>query len=313
MALTHEFAWSASRASNFAQCRRRHYYHYYGGWQGWNRGAEPQRQQMYQLSKLTRMPMVTGDAVHQSLARYFQAKPGQVADAKAVSDWAVFQLRQCFGESQSEKWRQSASKFTHLAEHYYHEESLRDREAVAAYGKGFVERIERSVQGFFASRDLAWVRDASPDDYVFIEDRQNAFDSFTLHGTKIFGTPDFALRDADGHVHLYDWKTGRPRDADTFQLHVYAIFAREKWDVPLEQFTAYDAYLNDGEVVRCDITPASLAAAEERIQASSDAMRALHFDADRGMGDPELFPRIPLDSPAARACGRCNFRELCGR
>ncbi|MFP8881723.1 MAG: PD-(D/E)XK nuclease family protein [Myxococcota bacterium] len=313
MALTHEFAWSASRASNFEVCRRRHYYHYYGGWLGWDRGAEPERQQMYQLSKLTRMPMVAGNAVHQSLARYFREKPGHLADAKDVTDWAVSQLRQCFKESQSGMWRQRPAKYTHLAEHHFREDSVRDREAVTAYGKSFVERIERCVQGFFAMSDLAWVRDASPDDYVFVEDQESAFDSFTLQNIKIFGTPDFALRDTAGHIHLYDWKTGRPTDVDAFQLHVYAILAREKWNVPLEQFTAYDAYLNDGKVVRCEITADSLTAAEGRIQASADAMRELHFDADRGLGDPEPFPRIPFDSPAAHACDRCNFREPCGR
>ena len=313
MALIHEFAWSASRASNFAECRRRHYYSYYGGWQGWNSREEPARQKIYQLGKLKRMPMVAGSAVHESLSSYFHAKPGHVADVKETTDWALSQLRESFRESQSGKGRQSPSKFTYLAEHYYHEDSVSDRAATANYGKRYVERIERCVQGFFALPELAWVRDASPDDYVFVENAQNAFGSFTLHDTKVFGTPDFALRDSNGHVHLYDWKTGRPTEDDVFQLHVYAIFAREEWGVPLDRFSGYDVYLDGGGVVRCEITPESLAAAEQRIQVSADAMRELHFDADRGMGDAEPFPLIHLDSPAVRACDRCNFRELCGR
>ncbi|NQZ97519.1 MAG: PD-(D/E)XK nuclease family protein [Myxococcales bacterium] len=313
MALTHEFAWSASRASNFAECRRRHYYSYYGGWLGWDSRAEPARREIYQLGKLKRMPMVAGSAVHESLSDYFHAKPGHVADVKETTDRALSKLRESFRESQSGKGRQSPSRFTHLAEHYYHEDSVKDRAAVASYGKHYVERIERCVQGFFALRELAWVREASPNDYVFVENSQNAFGSFMLRGTKVFGTPDFALRDGDGNVHLYDWKTGRPTEDDAFQLHVYAIFAREEWGVPLERFSGYDVYLDGGGVVRCEITAESLVAAENRIQASADAMRELHFNADRGMGDAEIFPLIPLDSPAARACARCNFRELCGR
>ncbi|MFP6639853.1 MAG: PD-(D/E)XK nuclease family protein, partial [Myxococcota bacterium] len=74
MALTHEFAWSASRATNFKECRRQHYFQYYGGWLGWERKQPPERQHIYQLAKLTRMPMVAGDAVHQSLAYSFRMK-----------------------------------------------------------------------------------------------------------------------------------------------------------------------------------------------------------------------------------------------
>ncbi len=313
MDLPHEFAWSASRASNFAECRRRHYYSYYGGWLGWKPESEPARRKIYQLGKLQRMPMAAGSAVHESLSAYFQAKPDHVADVKETTDWALGQLRESFRESQSGKWRQSLSKFTYLAEHYYGEDSVSDRAATASYGKRYVERIERCVQGFFTLRDLAWVREASPDDYVFVETSENKFGSFKLDDLKVFGTPDFALRDGDGNVHLYDWKTGRPTEDDAFQLHVYAIFAREEWGVPLERFTGYDVYLDGGAVVRCEITPESLSAAESRIQSSADAMRELHFDAGRGMGDAEAFPLIPLDSPAAGACARCNFRELCGR
>ena len=77
MALIHEFAWSASRAAGFRECQRAHYYKYYGGWLGWEKRQPAERQQMYQLNKLTRMVMLTGDAVHRSLADYFRRKPGR--------------------------------------------------------------------------------------------------------------------------------------------------------------------------------------------------------------------------------------------
>ena len=46
-----------------------------------------------------------------------------------------------------------------------------------------------------------------------------------------------------------------------------------------------------------------------------DSIRLLFVSArrDRSLGDPEDFPKIPLDAPESRACRRCRFRELCGR
>lgn len=313
MALTHEFAWSASRAANFKECRRKHYFQYYGGWLGWDRKQPRERQHIYQLGKLTRMPMVAGDAVHQSLAYLFRMKHVRECTEDEIIKRALDILRSKYKESQDEDWRRSASKFAHLAEHYYKEEVVQDRESVAAYGTEYVERITDAVRGFFSLQDLDWVREAPHEDYVFVEDDQTSYDSFDFEGTKVYGSPDFALRDTDGHVHLYDWKTGRPSEHDAFQIHVYAVYARIKWDVPLEQFSGYDAYIREGDVTACEITPDSMARAENEIRQSIADMRELHFNADLTMGDPEPFPKIPAESPETRICRKCRFRELCDR
>ncbi len=316
MALIHEFAWSASRAAGFRECQRAHYYKYYGGWLGWEKRQPAERQQMYQLNKLTGMAALAGTAVHTQLAQYFHMRPAHTADAKEIAERASDMLRRGYQESATGQWKQSASKFTHLAEHHFQEDCVADRDAVAEYGRRFVERIEQCVDGFFASEGLAWVRDADPSLYLFVEDDKSAFDTFEYEGTKIFGSPDFVIRDEDGHVHLYDWKTGRPSRNDAFQLHVYALYARIKWGVPVEEFSGYDAYLQTGDVVKCEITPESMGEAEQAIRDSIGAMRELHFDADEGMGEREPFLMLGGEAPDPgdlRVCGRCNFREVCGR
>ena len=312
MALTHEFAWSASRARGFGECKRAHYYQYYGGWLGWDRDEPEERQRTYRLGKLQRMNMLTGNVVHSCVARYFREKPQREMEAEELSEMAADMLRKSFRESQEGLWRRSASKYTHLAEHHYQEEVVRDRAAVAEYGGGFVQRIRDCIRGFFESPDLAWVREAAPDTYVHVE-QENSFDSFDFEGTKVFGIPDFAIQDARGLVHLYDWKTGGPSKNDAFQLHVYALYADVEWEVPVERFRAYDAYLGKRQVVACEIDEKSLDEARARIRASIEAMRELHFNADEGMGDATPFPQIPANSPEARTCRSCRFRELCDR
>lgn len=316
MALSHEFAWSASRAAGFRECQRAHYYKYYGGWLGWEKNQPAQRQQMYQLNKLSRMVSLAGTAVHTQLAQYFHMRPGHTADAEEIAERATQMLRQCYQESAQEQWKRSASKYTHLAEHHFQEDCVADRDAVAEYGTSFVERIKRCVENFFSSEDLAWVREADPNLYLFVEDDKSAFDTFQYEGTKIFGSPDFVIRDEGGHVHLYDWKTGRPSKNDAFQLHVYALYARIKWDVSVEDFSGYDVYLQTGDVVKCEITKESMVAAEQEILDSIAAMRVLHFNADEGMGAREPFLMIGGEEPSPgdlRVCERCSFRELCGR
>ena len=86
--------------------------------------------------------------------------------------------------------------------------------------------------------------------------------------------------------------------------------------VPVEEFSGYDAYLQTGDVVKCEITPESMVEAEQAIRDSIGAMRELHFDADEGMGEREPFLMLGGEDPGAedlRVCGRCNFREVCGR
>ncbi|MAI79428.1 MAG: hypothetical protein CL917_10840 [Deltaproteobacteria bacterium] len=313
MALTHEFAWSASRAANFKECRRQHYFQYYGGWRGWERKAPLERQRMYQLGKLTRMPMVAGDSVHQNLAYYFRMKHVRECSEEEIITRAHNMLRSKYMESQNQEWRRSASKFTHLAEHYYKESVVQGRDAIATYGSEFVQRITDSVKGFFALPDISWIISASPEDYIFVEDDESSYDSFDFEGTKIYGSPDFALRDHEGNIHLYDWKTGRPSKHDTFQIHVYALYARIKWDIPLEKFFGYDVYLTNGQLTPCKITPETMELAEHEIRKSIADMRELHFNADLGMGDRDPFPLIPIGSPESRTCTRCRFRELCDR
>ena len=71
MALVHELSWSASRARMFQKCRRRYYLQYYLAWKGWDRQASDERQRAYLLKKMTRMPMLAGDALHRALEEWF--------------------------------------------------------------------------------------------------------------------------------------------------------------------------------------------------------------------------------------------------
>lgn len=318
MAIVHELSWSTSRARTFDSCRRKYYHDYYLSWLGWGRNADPERRKAYLLKKMTRMPMFAGDIVHRAIAEYYARRDqGQTWTAPEAIQWAVNELRRGYKESRDGGWKARPAKSVRLAEHHYHEARIDEGSGEAAkYGKRYVDRITECLQTFFDAPELALCREVQPGDWLACEEMS----TFELFDTKVFAVPDFAFVDRAAtaenggatSVQIIDWKTGAPREADRFQLEVYAFYAREHWQVDPLRTTAIDAYLGDGSLVEVHLTEDVLDGALARIETSLNEMKAVHFDADASKGDPEAFPMVP-EAEAARACSTCGYRELCDR
>jgi hypothetical protein len=327
MAIVHELSWSTSRARTFDSCRRKYYYDYYLSWLGWGRNADPERRSAYLLKKMTRMPMFAGDIVHRAIERYYSRRDqGQPWTSEEAIDWAVTELRRGYKESRDGGWKARPAKSIRLSEHHYGESRIDEASGEAGrYGKRYVERIRECLNTFFEAPELRSVREVEPGDWLACEEMS----TFELFDTKIFAIPDFAYVDREGEsapsqegagevggggpaVKIVDWKTGAPREADRFQLEVYAFYARERWKVDPLKTTAVDAYLGDGSLAEVQITDEVLAGALARIESSLTEMKAVHFDADASKGDRESFPMVP-EAEAPRACSSCSYRELCDR
>jgi len=319
MALAHALSWSVSRAGTFDACRRRYYLDYYLGWNGWLRSAPESRQLAWRLKKMTRMPMLAGDVLHQAIAEHFDRRAeGRELPREELLALALKKLRAGYKESRDGAglWRDKPSQSVHLAEHHY-EESCVDESTSAAgdYGKRFVGRLEAGAACFFEESRLAAVREVAPGDLLCVEGRAPArrdvrdLPTIELACTPVYAIPDLALR-LDGRVHVYDWKSGSPRPQDEFQLGVYALYAAETWGVAPEEVVCVDAYLTRGELVEKVHTREELEAIQARVEASLAEMRDLHFAADDDLGDEAAFPRVEEGS---RECESCNYRQLCDR
>ncbi len=311
MAIVHELSWSVSRAGTFQACRRRYYIDYYLSWRGWERTAPEERKRAYLLKKMTRLPMLAGDCLHTALEGWFQAKlRGEEKSADQVTAEAVTRMREGYKTSRDGAWRARPSKLTHLAEHHYEEPRIDESTGAAGeYGTRYRERIEQGVAAFFELPELERVREADPADYLALEE----MGTIELFGTKAFAIPDFAFRTVDGDrrtIHIYDWKTGKPREQDRFQLAVYVFYAGEKWGAKPEECVCVDAYLPTREIATMSFDAEAMEPVMDRVETTLAEMRAVHFDADEGTGDPEAFPMVEEGS---RECSTCNYRELCGR
>ena len=309
MAIVHELSWSVSRAGTFAACKRRYYHDYYFSWRGWERSAPAGRRQAYLLKKMTRLPMLAGECLHQALQRFFTARQagGELGSEEVIRD-ALGQFRDGYRCSRDGKWRERPSKLVRLAEHHYEEEAIDEASGAAAeYGKHFVKRIESAVKNFFAMPALAPAREADPSGYLALEE----MGTIDLLGVRAFAIPDFAFREQSDQIRIYDWKSGKPREQDLFQLATYVLYAVAKWQATPEDVICIDAYLPQGELTVQSFQPFELEATMARIESSLGEMQAVHFDADRSEGDPEAFPMVAEEN--SRECSTCNYRELCGR
>ena len=112
---------------------------------------------------------------------------------------------------------------------------------------------------------------------------------FQLDGTKVWLAMDLA-RDTEAGVEIYDWKTGRGRDADAAQLRVYALYAALEWTVPAERIRTHAVYLRNGEIVSEVLDDAALAATRADIGASAERLRALLADPEHNVAREPDFP-----------------------
>jgi len=62
-----KFSWSFSRHKIFTACKRKYYYLYYGSWGGWEANADEKVRKLYQLKKMTNLPMLVGEVVHRTI------------------------------------------------------------------------------------------------------------------------------------------------------------------------------------------------------------------------------------------------------
>ncbi len=310
MAIQHELSWSASRAGTFDSCKRRYYFDYYLSWLGWGNRADPPRREAYLLKKMTRMPMLAGDLVHQAIEAWLKERQrGGSMTREAMMEFAIEGLREGYRTSRNGTWKSRPSKLVHLAEHHFKEPCIDEQDGSAGdYGKRYLERMQQSINNFLDSPALAPAREAEPAGYLACEEMS----TFEFEGTKVYAIPDFAFRDASGVVHVYDWKTGRPSARDAFQLAVYVEYAVSSWGADPDNVVCYDAYLGTGDLVEQRLKPEEREEMRARMVETMAAMREVHFNADKGVGNELQFPMVVDPGQGGFPCSGCNYRGVWG-
>lgn len=292
-----EFSWSPSRHRMFESCKRQYYFNYYGSWGGWDKDADTQTQLLYRLKKITTVPQLVGTVVHDAISHALRAlQVGRPIHPSAIETYAQKLFGQHLLVSEEQRWRYSASQYTNLFEHYYNEPFTETDQIDSA------NHISTSLNAFFASDAYATLQSARSEDYLTIE----KLTDFTLADTKIWVVLDVAIR-RDESVYIFDWKTGRERQADRHQLAVYALYATSQWGVALSDLHLQDIYLQTNTERTLDLSPDDLDQTRIFVTESVQKMRALLDDPEQNTASQDAFPM----TANTHLCTTCPFKAVC--
>ncbi len=292
-----EFSWSPSRHRMFESCKRQYYFNYYGSWGGWNKDADAQTQLLYRLKKITTVPQLVGAVVHDAISHALRAlQVGRPIHPSDIETYAQKVFHQHLLVSKKQRWRYSASQYTNLFEHYYNEPYTETDQIDSG------NHISTSLNAFFASGAYATLQSARPEDYLTIEDLTD----FTLANTKIWVVLDVAIR-RNKSVYIFDWKTGRERQADRHQLAVYALYATSQWGVALSNLQLQDIYLQTNTEQTLDLSQDDLDQTRIFVTESVQKMRALLDDPEQNTASQDTFPM----TTNTYLCTTCPFKAVC--
>ena len=302
--LTNDFTWSKSRHEKFQECLRAYYYQYYGSWGGWEAPAGSSVRELYVLKKLSSRWQWAGSVVHDALKQLLARarRTGQFRMLGEVLARTRDLARRQWSISREKSYWREASRITGLVEHEYAEPVANEE-----WKRIWDEVIEGSLRAFYASETFGLIRDTPREKWLTVDE----LDSWLFEGTKIWVAVDFAFTDADGTIHVVDWKTGRERAVDHTQVGIYALYAQQKWGVALQAVMGGLVYLSTptGDRVSVSADPAALEACKDAMRRSISAMQERLYDAARNVARLEQFSQLP----EREACHRCPFRRPCGR
>jgi CRISPR/Cas system-associated exonuclease Cas4 (RecB family) len=306
--ITNEFAWSWSRHENFYQCPRKIYWQHYGSWGGWEDDAPPDAVLSYRLKQIKSMAMLVGELFHDVIAERLRMRadapaPVPVAQIKEEIERRFLKRLRESGDRDWERFGQP-KKYAIIFEDYYGpgvSAAMRDV-AIAQIG-ACAEVLARSAYGRRAfevpKRRLRIVDPQSFDDKKILVD-----------GTVVYAAPDLEVEDAQGMLHIIDWKTGRTGKANVAQLAVYGLLVSEKLGAPIENISAHLVYLATGQVELRENLREGVGEVRRMISTYTADVRSRLTDvAGNVAGDIDQFPMTENRS----LCRRCNFREICGR
>ncbi len=296
------FSWSASRHGMFEDCPRAYFFHYYLAL-GKARGADRARGfEAKRLRSMTSVPMWIGSCVHDAIESALKAvRAGEIVDLDRVREQMLERMRGDYVASRDDLAKQRRDYRTLVRFHEHEYGPVPEPSAWKAAADDAVEMFHRWGQLSY----LPDVQSLDAGQILGIED----LDSWEFHGVPVWVKIDLAYRDAEGSVHILDWKTGRRVTPENpTQMTGYAIYAQRNWNVELEALRVREVYLRlENPEKVCEVSEETLALAQDKILESIRSMIG-------ALENPAVNVAVEQDFPAAPAdwrCSRCFFRGIC--
>lgn len=279
-------AWSLTRYGALRECARMYWYRYYAGYDE-EFGAERVRR----LAALVSVPLVVGQVVHEVIGRLLE----RLRRSDAALDMA---------------------RFAAYTESVFGKLWVPERMVEAHYGgrvpaaEEELRRVRGCLESFLGSPRFGWLK-AQP-----LEERDSwVVESPDLGRSTVEGVPayfkvDLVVPFGDGVVVL-DWKTGRRTAGRERQMAAYAVWATRVAGFDASEVVTVLAFLGSVyEEEERRFGEEELEAFTEGIRREYEELRSYCADAERNVPKGKEVFAMTED---LSLCGRCNFRELCGR
>lgn len=299
MNIQNEFSWSKSRDELFNECKRKYYFNHYGCWGGWDQTAPERIRELYVLKNLSTRHIWIGQVVHEIIKYYLiQLKTGNNLTLSHLVFILKKKLKEDYDCSEAGIYKKFPKKKCGLVEHEYKYLISKDE------WDELFKTAENCITHFYNSDTLKEIKKENIDKWLFLED----FLSFNFEGTKVFLSIDFAIRNGDNQIVLYDWKTGKERDVEMdVQLACYALYVIQKWNLDPDKLIIkkYNVALDKDDEFK--ITAETIEDIKEYMRKSIEDMKNVLKDKENNVAEEEDFPK----TTNIKNCLRCNFKKVC--
>jgi hypothetical protein len=291
-------AWSYSRRGVLEQCPLRYYYEYYGS-NLRTAEAEPRKEQLRFLKKLSNRHLRAGDIAHFVIRAYLnRLQGGEEWSVDRVVGWAreVYRgdLEFSRGYRRGETVPSGLRAPVLLSEFYYGVPN-----AIELWEESEAQ-LAAALMNFVRSPKLEPFRVGGGRPDALVETR------FKLKQERFsaVGMMDLAYPE-DGRIVVVDWKMGEGAGDDVLQLYAYALEAVRRFGCNLADLTLYRVSLVDDEVSSFMIGVREASRAEVRILQDLETMEGLDWYGR------EAVAAAFTPCGQSRVCALCPFQEFC--
>ena len=308
--LENVFSWSKSRDEEFRECQRKYFYARYLSWGGWDKNAPKEIRLAYILKNIKNRWAWKGERVHHTIEAVLKSmRAGRPQNLEEALTSLTGVMRRDYLASKGKKYFEDPKNNLGLFEHEYEKQISDD------VWKKIHDEAAVCVKNFYASAFYQELLKDPKENWLVIEDLEEFSFSTGVgpasggDGSKIYVKLDFA-RQKDGVVEIYDWKTGKNESEASVQMGAYAIYAMQKWKIPLSQVRAYLFYIaNDSAIPQSyPLSENLIEEARKTMSSSIQTMKELLSDPTKNIPKPrENFPFTSNE----RLCSSCNFYKIC--
>src|SRR3989344_6634537 len=298
MNFQNEFSWSKSRDELFNECKRKYYFKHYGCWGGWDQTAPERIKELYILKNLSTRHIWIGGVVHQIIKYYLiQLKAGNHVILSNLLFKLKNKLKEDYDGSEAGTYKKVPKKCG-LVEHEYKYLIPKDE------WDGLFKTAENCITNFYNSDILKEIKKEDISKWLFLED----FLYFNFEGTKVYLSIDFAIKNEDNQIILYDWKTGKERDVEMdIQLACYALYVIQKWNLDPSRLIIKKYNVAIDKEDKFEITDKTIEYIKDYMRKSIEDMKNILADKEKNIANEEDFSK----TTNVKNCLRCNFKKTC--